>query len=482
MIKLDTAITAYLEASYQKIRLLKDTAKSQVWLATDRTGQTVILKRLASTGLPLKALQEADCPLCPKILCYAEDKDGTLLVEEHIAGDSLQHLAAQGKLTEKEATDLLRTVASGLALLHAHGIVHRDIKPANLLREKSGRYRLIDFDAARLMKDAADEDTALLGTKGYAPPEQYGYGQTDARSDLYALGMTVKRLLPEDYRGFLRPIIRKCTAVDPEERYQSAEELEKALRRNLFFHKAKRPLLAACVLLLILLLRFSFLQLQEEVPEQAEDIPTELVKPDSPASAPSENAEATPQTETKTATSQELPTIDNPPTQPSPVPLPALDTTAPHVNTQTSAEAPGQTNQSTSAMPSQPPPLPQGTIKSQLFWQGQATSPASSYKIAPKDWLTGTASLRVVNDSNTTIESNTIQLTYENNYGQKLDAEVSMPALTPGETADIPIPCGTAFPEGAESLSLWVQIRLPRTILPQTETYRCLKLDITQEK
>ena len=479
---MDEAILSYLENVYKKIRLLRQSEKGEIWLAADREGQPVILKHLALTGLPLKELQEAGCPLCPQIIYYSEDDRETIIVEEHIEGKSLDLLTADKKLTEKEATDLLLTIAQGLAPLHQKGIIHRDIKPSNLLREKSGQFRLIDFDAARLVKEETDEDTTRLGTKGYAPPEQFGYGQTDGRSDIYALGMTVKRLLPEDYRGYLRPIIRKCTAVDPEERYQSAEELEKALRRNLFFHKAKRPLLAACVLLLILLLRFSFLQLQEEVPEQAEDIPTELVKPDSTASSPSENAEATPQTETKTATSQEIPTIDNPPTQPSPAPLPASDTTAPHINTQTSAEAPNQTSQSTSAMPSQPPPLPQGTIKSQLFWQGQATSPASSYKIAPKDWLTGTASLRVMNDSNTTIESNTIQLTYENNYGQKLDAEVSMPALTPGETADIPIPCGTAFPEGAEGLSLWVQIRLPRTILPQTETYRCLKLDITQEK
>lgn len=283
------------------------------------------MKRLASTGLPLKALQEADCPLCPKILCYAEDKDSTLLVEEHIAGDSLQHLAAQGKLTEKEATELLLTVASGLALLHAHGIVHRDIKPANLLLEKSGGYRLIDFDSARLMKDDADEDTALLGTKGYAPPEQYGYGQTDGRSDIYSLGMTIRRLLPESYRGFLTPIIRKCTAVDPEARYQSATELAQTLKRRLFFHKIRLPLLAA---------------------------------------------------------------------------------------------------------------LPPSTVT----------------------------------------------FAYANNYGKKLNTETLLPALSPGETTDIPIPCGTAFPEGTEGLAIWVQIRLPKTILPQTENYQCLRLDVAQTK
>lgn len=55
-------------------------------------------------------------------------------------------------------------------------------------------------------------------------------------------------------------------------------------------------------------------------------------------------------------------------------------------------------------------------------------------------------------------------------------------ALSPGETTDLPIPCGTAFPEGTEGLAIWVQIRLPKTILPQTEDYQCLRLDVAQAK
>ena len=472
MIKLDTAITAYLEASYQKIRLLKDTAKSQVWLATDRTGQTVILKRLASTGLPLKALQEADCPLCPKILCYAEDKDGTLLVEEHIAGDSLQHLAAQGKLTEKEATDLLRTVASGLALLHAHGIVHRDIKPANLLREKSGRYRLIDFDAARLMKDAADEDTALLGTKGYAPPEQYGYGQTDGRSDLYALGMTVKRLLPENYRGYLLPIIRKCTAVDPDERYQSAEELAQSLKRRLFLSKIKIPLLTALIASLVLFFALALLkQIPQQQEEPIEDPPS--ITENQPPPVPNNDTKKTEPPQSAQETPASLPAA----AEKSP------NTTPPTTPLSTPAEAPIITPPAeTREAPA--PAIPFGILRTTLYWNGNAIDDKAypAPEISPSQWLSGSAFLHVENDSNTALPASTISLAYTNNYGKKLNAEAPMPALAPGETADIPIPCGTAFPEGAEGLALWVQIRLPRTTLPQAENYRCLHMDIAQEK
>ena len=476
MIKLDTAITAYLEISYQKIRLLKDTAKSQVWLAADRTGQTVILKRLASTGLPLKALQEADCPLCPKILCYAEDKDSTLLVEEHIAGDSLQHLAAQGKLTEKEATELLLTVASGLALLHAHGIVHRDIKPANLLLEKSGGYRLIDFDSARLMKDDADEDTALLGTKGYAPPEQYGYGQTDGRSDIYSLGMTIRRLLPEGYRGFLAPIIRKCTAVDPEARYQSATELAQALKRRLFFHKARLPLLTALALALLLLLALSY---PRQVPVRQEPAaePPALTEPQAPP-APASDTKETAQSPAQ-ASSADLPLAPEkaPASAPADTPLPA---TAEIPASADPAEMPAGAPAPAAPAPS----VPTGILRTTLFWNGQ-TLDTTAYpppEISPNEWLTGSAFLHVENDSNTALPPSTVTFAYANNYGKQLNTETLLPALSPGETTDIPIPCGTAFPEGTEGLALWVQIRLPKTILPQTEDYQCLRLDIAQTK
>ena len=288
---MNSAVLVYLETTYKKIQLLRQTEKSTIWLVADRTGQLAVLKRLALTGLPLKELQEADCPLCPQIYYYAEDEGETIIVEEHISGTSLNQLTADRKLTEKEAVDLLLTLAQGLNLLHSRGIIHRDIKPSNLLKEKSGQIRLIDFDAARLTKDEADEDTTHLGTRGYAPPEQYGYGQTDARSDIYALGMTIKRLLPEDYQGFLTLIIRRCTAVDPKERYSSTAELAQALKRHHFFHKAKRPLLTALALALLLLLTLSYSR-QLPVQQEPAEEPPALTEPQAPPTPASDAKEA----------------------------------------------------------------------------------------------------------------------------------------------------------------------------------------------
>lgn len=472
---MDSAVTAYLEAAYQKIRLLKDTAKSQIWLAADRAGQTVILKRLASTDLPLKALQEAACPLCPKILCYAEDRDCTLLVEEHIAGDSLQRLAAHRELTEKEATELLLAVAAGLAILHAHGIVHRDIKPANLLREKSGSFRLIDFDAARLMKDAADEDTALLGTKGYAPPEQYGYGQTDGRSDIYALGMTVTKLLPRGYRGFLSPILRKAASIDPQNRYQSAGELMRAVRLRLFLHQAKLPLLAAIVTAGTLLLLPPFPAIRETQPQETTSSTSPVPETHLPDPPTSNTGEDNPPAQSQPGTS-------NTPAQPQPetAATPALPSPA---DSQQLPAPPTASAPAAEPLPLPAPVAPTGTVSSALFWNGQPINePAHpAPRIAPAEWLSGNAILHIENNSNTIIPASAISLNYKNNYGKAHQSEIPLPALSPGESADLPIPCGPAFPEGAEGLAIWVQIRLPSTLPPQSETYHCLSFDVEQE-
>lgn len=469
---MDEAILSYLENVYKKIRLLRQSEKGKIWLAADREGQPVILKRLALTGLPLKELQEAGCPLCPQIIYYSEDDRETIIVEEHIEGKSLDQLTADKKLTEKEATDLLLNVAQGLALLHQKGIIHRDIKPANLLREKSGQIRLIDFDAARLVKEGTDEDTTRLGTKGYAPPEQYGYGQTDARSDLYALGMTVKRLLPENYRGYLLPIIRKCTAVDPDERYQSAEELAQSLKRRLFLSKIKIPLLTALIASLVLFFALALLkQIPQQQEEPIEDPPS--ITENQPPPVPNNDTKKTEPPQSAQETPASLPAA----AEKSP------NTTPPTTPLSTPAEAPIITPPAeTREAPA--PAIPFGILRTTLYWNGNAIDDKAypAPEISPSQWLSGSAFLHVENDSNTALPASTISLAYTNNYGKKLNAEAPMPALAPGETADIPIPCGTAFPEGAEGLALWVQIRLPRTTLPQAENYRCLHMDIAQEK
>ena len=128
-------------------------------------------------------------------------------------------------------------LCSAVGALHSAGIIHRDIKPSNIMLTNDGIIKLIDFDASRIYKSYRKKDTRNIGTDGYAPPEQYGFAQTDERSDIFAIGVVMFELLTGGksiselpaYNGLLKPVIEKCTRLAPEERYSTVDELKKAL-------------------------------------------------------------------------------------------------------------------------------------------------------------------------------------------------------------------------------------------------------------
>jgi len=233
---LDAKISAYFEEAFQRIRLLKSGDKGEVWLASEQSGRLVVLKRIALTELPYRLLKGKDYPLIPRILHCVEDDGETVVVEEYVQGESLlDRIGRKAYLSEHEAESVLLQLCEGLVPIHEQGIIHRDIKPSNLILQSGCIIRLIDFDAARTFKEHSSEDTVYLGTKGYAPPEQFGYGQTDARSDIYSIGVTMRKSLPEEYSGYLIKILAKCMEIDPSRRYRDVQELRRAviLRRAL---------------------------------------------------------------------------------------------------------------------------------------------------------------------------------------------------------------------------------------------------------
>ena len=216
-------VAEFLKFRYEKLKLLKRSERGEVWLAqTRQSGDLVIIKRVRAVGLPYDLLRRSEFTLPANIFYCVEDSEETVIVEEFIQGEHLH------RLSEPQARQILLQMCDGLKELHEQKIIHRDIKPSNMILQGE-RIRLIDFDAARLYKDGKEEDTQLLGTKGYAPPEQYGNGQTDPRSDIYSLGVTFKELLGTNCGGRLKDILDKCTAYYPDDRFQDVDELKDAL-------------------------------------------------------------------------------------------------------------------------------------------------------------------------------------------------------------------------------------------------------------
>lgn len=211
-----------------EVKELHRSEKSVVTLViSEDTGKRYVRKLLRGPHPVYDRLKDLTHPFLPRIEKVEQTDDETLLLEEYIEGANL----AEVTLSESQIVALMEELCEVLIFLHQRGILHRDIKPSNLLLAPDGHIRLIDFDAAREEKPEGEQDTRLLGTKGYAPPEQFGFAQTDARADIYAVGVTMKQLLGQraDKRLY-RPILRKCTEFAPNRRYTTGKALLRALK------------------------------------------------------------------------------------------------------------------------------------------------------------------------------------------------------------------------------------------------------------
>ena len=192
------------------------------------------------------ALAECSCSRLPHLEATYELPDQFVVVYDFVAGESLErHVERHGRLDIDAASRTIRDVCEAAEELHRHGIVHRDISPANIIVSADGAH-LIDLGIARMRVEGAVRDTTSLGTWGFASPEQYGFAQTDARSDVYSIGRLLGYLLtgvrPDDsaYDGLLsdgatvpprvRRVIERACAFEPSARYQSARELANELR------------------------------------------------------------------------------------------------------------------------------------------------------------------------------------------------------------------------------------------------------------
>lgn len=203
------------------------------------TGKILVQKAIQKDSIPVyRKLQQLESPHLAKIISCEEQQDIGMVTEEYISGETLdEKLHRQGVMPPEIVKYYIRQLLEVLEQIHAQGIVHRDISPKNVLISTDGVVKLLDFDIARRRKQNQNTDTTILGTVGFASPEQYGFLQTDATADIYALGVLMNVMLegtlPNVHLTDRKPfcdVIKKCTEIDPQNRYQNAGELRSALK------------------------------------------------------------------------------------------------------------------------------------------------------------------------------------------------------------------------------------------------------------
>lgn len=224
-------------------RLNKQWAVKEIRKTSSGKSNEVIVNSLLAEANLMKRL---DHPTLPRIVDIIDNGNTIYIIMDYIEGESLDKILNEyGAQPEKLVMDWAKQLCDALGYLHSQkpSIIYRDMKPANIMLKPEGNLKVIDFGIAREYKEQNLADTTVLGTRGYAPPEQHGSRQTDARSDIFALGMTMHHLLtgvdprPADYMYVpvrqwkpelsdgIEAIINKCTTLDPDDRYQNCSEL-----------------------------------------------------------------------------------------------------------------------------------------------------------------------------------------------------------------------------------------------------------------
>ena len=224
-----------LEQEFEVVRPLKEGPRGTIRLLRHReTGRRFVLRQYAGSAEVYRRLRDVQCEHLPQVYEVATRGEDNLVLEEYVQGDTLDCVLRGGLCSPRETRRIARQVCQALWVLHSLGAVHRDVKPENILLR--GREAvLIDFDAARLHKPAQDTDTQVLGTTGFAAPEQYGLSQTDGRADIYAMGILInvmrtgqhpsRKLAP----GHLGRVVERCTQMMPQKRYPNVLRLMEAL-------------------------------------------------------------------------------------------------------------------------------------------------------------------------------------------------------------------------------------------------------------
>ncbi|MBO6177911.1 MAG: protein kinase, partial [Selenomonadaceae bacterium] len=438
----------YLGSSYEMVDILKDSENGLVALIYDKIGRRVcVLKQrdARSKGI-YEMLKEMDNPYVPAIYRLIEQDGKLLVIEEYIDGRTLADiLRYDGMLNERTALHILKEICECLRHFHKRNVVHRDIKPSNIILAKNYEVKLIDFGIARVTRPSEESDTEFLGTKGYAPPEQYGFGQTDARSDIYSLGITIRRILGEDYHGSLMPILRKCAALDPDGRYSSVDELLQDVERQQGRKKLQRWILA--IVTAFLLAATALHTIQEPKQDRDVDAADAFVMKDAPSPAASPDTVSSPPPQTQQEPSQ---TIE--------IPAPAMEEEIPaDVSAlRTEKAAPLQKwkypslNREQCTFSLNGAPCGTGIPVSASVWKGWERE-GDMVRI-PSDW---NMTLHIDNRSASDFVSPVLEITYRG--AERQSQTLSAATIPSGGSADFNIPLGDCPVSGK---LFWLGVRL----------------------
>lgn len=173
----------------------------------------------------------------PTIYAMVEDDGHLITIEEYIPGDTLEEVLAKGLLTEDQAIGITIGLCQIIEQFHncTPPIVNRDIKPSNIKITPDGVVKLVDLNAAKPCNTDASRDTVLIGTQGYAAPEQYGFGASSVLTDIYAIGVLMNEMLTGELpgtnlvNGKLRHVISRCVELTPKNRFQGVRQLRETL-------------------------------------------------------------------------------------------------------------------------------------------------------------------------------------------------------------------------------------------------------------
>lgn len=217
---------------YKELYHLNDS--DNIVVLEESTGNLYVRKVLKYYDIRVyEYLKNHPDPSIPLIKEYYEAGDRLVVYEEFIAGKTLDEYA---KIVSdrKDLERVILKVCDCLEFLHNANpsIIHRDIKPANIMVSNDGVVKLIDYDAAKVVNPDSNRDTVLLGSEGFSAPEQYGFGSSSIRTDIYAMGKLVSEIFPDDKK--YKTVINKATHIDPDKRYSNISSFKRAFKNPEF--------------------------------------------------------------------------------------------------------------------------------------------------------------------------------------------------------------------------------------------------------